>query len=46
VLDADPHNTLNLPVLNSPAKEDPTAYAVSPRVNNTRIDDADCIKPA
>ena len=45
-MDANPQNTLHLSVLNSPAKEDLTAYAVSPRVNNARIDDADCIKPA
>ena len=45
-IDADPQNTLHLSALNSPAKEDLTAYAVSSRVNNARIDDADCIKPA
>jgi putative SOS response-associated peptidase YedK len=45
-LDADPHNTLYLSVLISPAKEDLTAYAVNPRVNNARNDDVECIKPA
>jgi len=44
-MDADPHNTLHLSALNSPAKEDLIAYAVSSRVNNARIDDVDCIKP-
>ena len=45
-IDADPKNSLHLSVLNIPAKEDLTAYAVNPRMNNARIDDADCIKPA
>ena len=45
-MDASPQNTLHLSVLNSPAKEDLTAYAVSSRVNNARNDDVECIKPA
>ena len=45
-MEVGPQKTLHLTVLNSPAEEGLTAYAVSPRVNNARNDDADCIKPA
>jgi len=45
-MDVRPQNSLHKSVLESPAQEELSAYAVSTRVNNVRNDDVDCTKPA
>lgn len=45
-IDVSPQNSLHRSVLQSPAQEGLSAYAVSTRVNNVRNDDVDCTKPA
>lgn len=44
-METGPRNDMYKSVMQFPAKDDLTGYTVSPRVNNARIDDVDCIKP-